>query len=383
MRKKGILFAIVTSQFLCTSLWFAGNAVATELSIHFDLDEQMIGQVTSFVQFGFIVGTLFFAVLKISDRISPSKVFMLSAFLGAFFNVSITFLETPELILTLRFMTGFCLAGIYPVGMKIASDYHRKGLGKALGYLVGALVLGTASPHLLRDFFEGVGWRYVFYSTSVFAIIGGSMVGLGVSDGPYRQNSPDVDFTSFFRVFSFRDFRSAAIGYFGHMWELYAFWAFVPVFISYYLNSHPNGLSVSFLSFLVIGVGSLGCVLGGYISFRSGSKIVAAISLIISLLACLLSPFFLQLSPGLFFTLLMIWGMTVIADSPQFSSLVAQSAPRESTGTALTIVNSLGFAITIVSIQLLSHVNDPRFMFLYLSPGPLLGLWIFWKGYRA
>lgn len=374
-----VLAAIVIAQFLCTSLWFAGNAVVVDLIDEYALADTLVGWVTSFVQFGFIVGTLIFAIFKISDKFSPSKVFMISALLGALFNVGITFFNTSGFILPLRFLTGFCLAGIYPVGMKIAADYHKKGLGMALGYLVGALVLGTAIPHLLKDFFSNADWKYVFYTTSLFAIAGGLMIGVGVGDGPYRKPSPNVDLTSFFRVFRHRDFRSAAVGYFGHMWELYAFWAFVPLFISTYFKSDQ---SVSVLSFMVIGIGSLGCIIGGYFSYRMGSKRVAGLALLISLLFCLASPLFFQMPPYLFMLILILWGAAVITDSPQFSTMVAQSAPQESIGTALTIVNSLGFAITIVSIQLLSAFNNPVYQFLLLAPGPLIGLVIFWRGFQ-
>jgi predicted MFS family arabinose efflux permease len=362
-------------------LWFAGNAVAADLTITFELDTDSIASLTSFVQFGFITGTLLFAFLKISDKYSPSKVFLVCGILGAASNFGITLLETDTLLLPLRFATGFFLAGIYPVGMKIASDYHQKGLGLALGYLVGALVLGTASPHLLRDFFLGAPWQYVFYSTSALATIGALVVGLVVPDGPYRRPSPSVDPTAFFRVFLHRRFRSAAIGYFGHMWELYAFYAFAPVFLSMYAFKNQIDLSVSLLTFFIIGIGGLGCVLGGYASRRIGSDWVATAALTTSLVCCIVSPFVLELPFPVFISFLLLWGAAVVMDSPQFSTLVAGTAPKESIGTALTIVNSLGFAITIVSIQLLSDYRDSTYLFLLLAPGPAMGLIFFITGY--
>lgn len=378
---RRVLPLIVVAQFLCTSLWFAGNAVAADLTRTFRLEAGTVAAVTSFVQFGFIAGTLIFAFLKISDKYSPSKVFLVCGLLGATSNFGITLLETSTLLLPLRLATGFFLAGIYPVGMKIASDYHQKGLGLALGYLVGALVLGTASPHLFRDFFLGAPWQYVFYSTSGLALVGALVVGLAVADGPYRKPSPTVDPTAFFSVFRHRRFRSAAIGYFGHMWELYAFWAFVPIFISMYISQSGSDLSVSMLAFWVIGIGGPGCVIGGYISRRTGSDRLAAGALFSSLICCLISPLMLNVTTPVFILFLLFWGAVVVMDSPQFSALIAEAAPRESIGTALTIVNSLGFAVTIMSIQLLGFWIDSSNIFMLLAPGPILGLSLFIYGF--
>lgn len=374
-----ILPIIVISQLFCTSLWFAGNAILPELQREFQLSGGATGLLTSSVQLGFISGTLIFAFLKISDRFSPSKVFLVSALAGSMMNLSITFLSgQAEWLIFLRFLTGFSLAGIYPVGMKIASDYHQRGLGMALGYLVGALVIGTASPHLLKNWFASQPWQYVLYSTSALALIGGVLIGTTVPNGPFRKTSPDVDLTAFFRIFKAKKFRAAAFGYFGHMWELYAFWAFIPTFLAIYNDQGGFSFSVPFASFSIIAIGGLSCVLGGYFSFRWGSNLVAFLALLTSLVCCLLSIFSFQLSPFLFIIFLLIWGMAVITDSPQFSTLVAQYAPADSIGTALTIVNSLGFVITIGSIQLLSGMVESKWMFLWLAPGPLLGLLAFY-----
>lgn len=374
-----ILPVIVFSQFCCTSLWFAGNAVMSDLAHQLALDSSALGYLTSSVQFGFIVGTLAFAMLTIADRFSPSKVFLVSALLGALANVGIL-VEGSGLtsLLLFRFLTGFFLAGIYPVGMKIAADYYDKGLGKSLGYLVGALVLGTAFPHLLKSFTGSLPWTFVLISTSGLAALGGLLMVTLVPDGPHRQAAQKVDLSAFFKVFKNRSFRAAAFGYFGHMWELYAFWAFVPIILNTYMEIHPNSnLNVPLLSFLIIGVGSLACIVGGYISIRKGPRQVALVSIIASGACCLVSPFAFAWSLPIFIAFLLFWGMTVIADSPQFSTLVAMNAPAESKGTALTIVNCIGFSITIVSIQLLSSLQqemNPIYSLLLLGIGPLLGV---------
>ena len=251
---KRILPIIIISQFCCTSLWFASNAIINDLISNFNLEPQALGNLTSAIQFGFISGTLVFALLTIADRFSPSKVFFVSALIAALFNISIL-LDTNTLfsLILLRFFTGFFLAGIYPIGMKIASDYYNKGLGKSLGFLVGALVLGTAFPHLLKGFANLISWKYVIIITSLLASFGGLLLFVFVPNGPFRVPSQKLVFSSLFKVFNKRPFRQAAFGYFGHMWELYAFWAFVPVMLLSYKTSHniPN-LNIPLISFLII-----------------------------------------------------------------------------------------------------------------------------------
>ena len=377
---KIILPVIVLSQFCCTSLWFAGNGVMGDLVATFGLSESAVGHLTSAVQFGFIVGTLVFAILSIADRFSPSKVFFCCAVLGALFNLGVIW-EGNGLasILSFRFFTGFFLAGIYPVGMKIAADYYEKGLGKSLGYLVGALVVGTAFPHLLKEMTHALSWKTVLMATSFLAVLGGAlMVGL-VPDGPFRKPSQKIHLSAFLNVFQNKPFRSAAFGYFGHMWELYTFWAFVPIMLQTYELIHPaTTFNIPLLSFLIIAIGGLACVLGGYVSQSAGTKRVAFMALLLSCACCLISPLlFAQESEVVFVAFLIFWGMVVIADSPLFSTLVAQNASAEIKGTALTIVNCIGFAITIISIQLLNEMRiwtSSNTVYMILALGPVLGI---------
>ena len=378
--KKWVLPIIVFAQFCCTSLWFAGNGVMNDLAIAFDLRSSALGHLTSAVQFGFIAGTLVFALLTIADRFSPSRVFLISAIAGASFNLG-TIIESNGLfsLLFFRLLTGFFLAGIYPVGMKIAADYFQKGLGKSLGFLIGALVLGTAFPHLLKGGFGELPWRLVLVLTSSIAVLGGLLMHFLVPDGPYRRSSQKLDLTALFKVFKDKHFRSAAFGYFGHIWELYAFWAFVPIMLASYIEFHPEAnFNIPFLSFLIIGLGGLASVAGGYISETLGTKKTAVIALFLSCLCCLLSPLAFHLDLAyLFIGFLIFWGLVVIADSPLFSTLVAQNASAESKGTALTIVNCVGFSITIISIQLITilrNVISPEYLYMVLAVGPILGL---------
>ena len=377
---KYILPIIVISQFFCTSLWFAGNGVMHELMVNFGLGESALGYLTSSVQFGFIIGTLLFAIFSISDRYSPSKVFFFCALLGALFNVcTIWEANTYSNIIFFRFSTGFFLAGIYPVGMKIAADYYEKGLGKSLGFLVGALVVGTAFPHLLKEVKGDLSWKSVLITTSTIATLGGILMVSFVADGPHRKPSQKINLLAIPKIFKEQNFRAAAYGYFGHMWELYTFWAFVPIILQTYLSMHPDvSFNIPLLSFVIIAIGGIACVIGGFLAQKIGLKKVAVSSLFLSCLCCLLSPIVFSLdSQILFITFLIIWGMVVIADSPLFSTLVAQNAPTELKGTALTIVNSIGFFLTILSIQLINELRvltNAPIIFIILALGPILGL---------
>ncbi len=375
---KLILPIIVISQFCCTSLWFAGNGVMHDLVTHFGLQKNALGHLTSAVQMGFIVGTLVFALFTIADRFSPSKVFFVCGLLGAGFNLAVIW-EGNNLIsiLLLRFLTGFFLAGIYPIGMKIASDYYRKGLGKSLGFLVGALVLGTALPHMLKQL-SGA-FVSVLIMTSSLAVLGGLLMIVFIPDGPYRKAGQSLTLSGFLNVFQVQKFRAAAFGYFGHMWELYAFWAFVPSMLKLYTIAHPEvDFNIPLLSFFIIGTGSLSCVLSGYLSQTFGTERVAFVVLLLSGCCCLLSPLVFSLdSEQMFLGFLLFWGIVVIADSPLFSTMVAQNVPEERKGTALTLVNCIGFAITIVSIQLINGLSEfihPNSIYVILGLGPIVGL---------
>lgn len=385
-RPAYILPLIVIAQFAGTSLWFAGNAILADIPA-LASRQDAIGQMTSAVQIGFIAGTLVFALLSITDRFSPSKVFLLCSFLAGGFNLcTIWFSEDYGIILLFRFMTGFLLAGIYPVGMKIAADWFDTGLGKALGYLVGALVLGTGFPHLLKGAAWHFSWQQVILFTSFFAFTGGLLVICCIPDGPFKKQANGFHPSMIGQVFRSKEFRAAAFGYFGHMWELYALWAFVPVMLAMNSATHHVTLNIPLWSFYVIGIGGISCMVGGFLSLKLGSARVAFYALLGSGICAATSFFFITLPPGIFLPFLLIWGITVTADSPQFSTLTALTAPPAYKGTAVTAVICMGFIISIISIQVVSFLFN-RFphagIFLTLAPGPLLGILAFrrlaWK----
>lgn len=378
-RPAWVLPVIIFSQFAGTSLWFAGNAVIKDLKNGFSLGNSAVEDLTSAVQLGFILGTLVFAVLSLADRYPPSKVFFYSSLLGALANVAIIFLAGGFTGLMLfRFLTGFFLAGIYPVGMKISADWYEKGLGNALGLLVGALVLGTSFPHLLKTLSTaGLPWKTLIVATSVLAAFGGVLVYLLIPDGPYRKPMSRFELSGVFKVFKDSAFRSSAIGYFGHMWELYSFWAFIPLILTIYQKNNDGiTFNIPLWSFLIIAIGGVGCAIGGKLSLRAGSSKIAFYALLLSGLSCLVSPIMFYLDSPWFLAFLLLWGLAVVTDSPQFSTLVAQTAPQKMKGTALTIVNSIGFAITIVSLQFLKQIATwfhETNMFIWLAIGPAVG----------
>jgi MFS family permease len=380
-RSGHILPIIVLSQFAGTSLWFVGNAVLPELKESLHLSQYVLSNVTSAVMLGFIAGTLAFAFFSLADRFSPVKLFFISSLLGALTNSSVAWLATnAESLFALRFLTGVFIAGIYPVGMKIAADWFEKGLGKALGFLLGALVLGTSFPHLLKNRDFELPWKSVLYCTSLFAAAGGVLMLFFVGDGPYRKKSGGFQWNAFKEIFSSKKWRQSAFGYFGHMWELYTFWGFVPLILGLYAAKNNVTLNIPLLSFLIIGCGAISCISGGFLSLRIGSAKVATAALFISGICCFVSPFIYQLPLFFFLAILFIWGLTVIPDSPQFSTLVATYAPEHLRGTALTIYNSIGFSISTISLIVIDRVFYSKGFFgqentmLLLGAGALIGL---------
>jgi MFS family permease len=374
---RSALILIVIAQFLGTSLWFAGNVAAPEFEVLLAIPG-ITSWIVSAVQLGFILGTFVYAFWSVSDRFSPSSVFFLSAFLAALSNFLITVIP-PELysVLGFRFLAGFFLAGIYPVGMKIAADYFEKGLGSALGFLVGALVLGTAFPFILKATGADVNWKTILWATSGLALTGGALVGFFVPNGPFRKPNPAFDLRLLPTLAQNNKLRAAASGYFGHMWELYTFWTFLPLLIRDLRDEPEIGNENYLWTFLIIAAGSVSCVVGGLISGKIGSEKVALYSLAGSGICGALLIAFPAMPMELVLPFLLLWGVLVVSDSPQFSTLVAQSVPAEHRGSALTLVNCFGFGLTIFSIQFnqLLTRSLPVSEFLgWLAVGPMLGL---------
>jgi MFS family permease len=372
---------IAVAQLLGTSLWFSANSAADDLRRAWGASVSDIGILTSAVQLGFILGTLVFALSGLADRFPASRIFPVCALLGATFNACFAWLSTGVASgAAFRFAVGICLAGIYPIGMKLIVSWVPERTGSALAYLVAMLTLGTALPHGLRLIGATWKWQYVIATSSVLAALAALLIYL-LGDGPHlalRKGIPGIRMGGVLGAFASRDFRAAALGYFGHMWELYAFWTIVPLLIvRTSLNVNFHTFKVSGLAFAIISAGALGCVVGGLFSHRWGSARVAAVSLSLSGLCCFVFALGWRLfSPVALLALFLVWGAAVVADSPQFSALSARACPPNLVGAALAIQISIGFAITIVSIAIATGLFDrlgANVVWL-LAPGPLLGL---------
>jgi MFS transporter, DHA1 family, inner membrane transport protein len=372
---KRILPTLVLAQFAGTSLWFAVNAVMPDLQQQMGWPASAVGRLTSALQLGFIVGTLVFALLAIADRFSARRVFLFCALAGALctFGALMRIASFTELLLW-RAATGFFLAGIYPVGMKIASQWFPKGLGVALGWLVGALVLGSASAHGIRALSVELPWSAVMISVAFLAAAGGLLLFMVIPEPPnYTANTKKLEMQALATIWTDWRVRASVLGYFGHMWELYTFWVLVPLILATQLN----GQALSFAAFGVLGIGALGCIGGGWLAKRWGSARIATIQLSMSGMCCLLAPWFMA-APLIWFLLwLAVWGITVAGDSPQFSTLTASNAPKHAVGSVLTLTNCIGFALSIVSIELftsLAQEHQLSSLLPWLGIGPFLGV---------
>ncbi|MDO8419804.1 MAG: MFS transporter [Rubrivivax sp.] len=395
---RRVLPLLVLAQFAGTSPWFAVNAVMPDLQLAHGWPDSALGTLTSAVQAGFILGTLVFALGGVADRYRPRHVFLACALAAALCTLAA--LASASHLGALhgwRAATGFCLAGIYPVGMKIAAQWYRGGLGGALGWLVGALVLGSASPHALRGLLAAspqgdLPWGWVMIAVAVLAAASGVLVARGLPDAPSARPAagppragPDgalgaadvVAGPSYVgalaSLWTERRVRASVLGYFGHMVELYTMWVLVPLVLA----TRLQGAAVSWAAFGVVGAGALGCGIGGWIAQRAGSARVAGVQLAASGLCCAVAPWALGAPDALFILWLAVWGITVAGDSPQLSALTARNAPPHAVGTVLTFTNCLGFAISIASIECFVRwtAQAPLAQVLpWLGLGPLLGV---------
>lgn len=366
---RRILPAIALSQFAGTSLWFAINAVMSDLQREASLPADAVGVLTAAVQIGFIAGTFVFALLAIADRFSPRKVFLVCSLLGAAIALATALLPPQMATLTaLRFGTGVCLAGIYPVGMKIASGWFVRGLGWALGVLVGALILGTALPFGLRALGTEAPWQAVMIAVAAFAAGGGVLMALAVPDGPFLAPAARISPTALLVIWRDRAVRASAFGYFGHMWELYALFVLLPAIVA----QRWAGSAASWWVFAAIAGGLLTCVAGGALVRRFGGARVAGVQLACSGLCGLAAPWMLEAPAGWWAAWLLLWGATASGDSPQFSALTAANAPRETVGSVLTFVNAIGFTLSVATIALFAALAA-RWPLAAVLPGLAIG----------
>jgi MFS family permease len=357
---------------LSMTTWFSATAVVPQLREEWALGDTAAAWLTIAVQLGFVAGALVSAALNVADVVAPRLVVLGGAAGAALANVLLAAAGSAGAAIPLRFATGFFLAGVYPPALKLMATWFQRGRGTALGILVGALTLGSAVPHLVNAL-GGLDWRTVVYATSALTLAGG-LLALPVPDGPFPFPRATFDPHQARRVFANPGVRLASLGYFGHMWELYAMWAWFAVF---YAATVEGGAVAAYATFAVIGAGAIGCWAGGVLGDRVGRAettvgmmaVSGACALVIGLLVD--APGWLVLLVGL------VWGFAVVGDSAQFSTLVTEHADQAYVGTALTMQVAVGFTLTVATIWLVPFLEDAvgwRYAFVFLVPGPLLGL---------
>ncbi len=361
-------------------VYFSASAVVPALTALWSLDDSGRAWLTMSVQLGFVIGALLSAVTNLSDLLPAPRLMAVSAFLAALSTALIALVASSfQIALILRLLTGVFLVGVYPVGMRIIATWTRSDRGFGIGLMVGALTVGSASPHIVNAL-GGVGdWRMVIYSAAGFGVLGGVIAAIFIKDGPYRTSTPKFNWKYVAEVLRQRETALANLGYLGHMWELFAMWAWIQVFLAASFDLVGlNEIWASAVAFAVIAIGGLGSLVAGQLADKVGRTAVTIASLLISGLCSILVGFLFGGNPLLLVILCLVWGFAIVADSAQFSAAVSELCQVEYTGTALTLQTSLGFLLTLVTIRLVPTLEGLfgwQWAFVFLALGPLVGIW--------
>lgn len=378
--KQKSIALLVLCEVLTLALWFSASATIPDLKREFAISDVQASLFSSMVSVGFVCGTLTSAVLGLADRLEPHRFFMAAAIIGALSNLMILFSEPSEpYVLVFRFLTGAIMAGVYPVGMKMAASWAHKDMGLLVGTLVGALTLGSAMPHFFNAL-GGLDWRITIAAASGSAFLGAILINF-VKTGPNLGKSPK--FHPRFILDAWRDkaLRFANFGYFGHMWELYAKWAWIGVFLLASFEAYGLESANSFASgatFLIVGSGAFGCLAGGWLADRIGRTYLTMGAMLISGTCALVVGKFFGGNPYLLMIICVIWGITIVADSAQFSSCIMELCDRDHIGTMVTIQTCLGFLLTLSTIHLVPFwVAEMTWQWAFapLAIGPFFGVW--------
>jgi len=380
---RRVLAVVAIAQLLAMAPWFSASAVAPTLARVWQLTPGGTAWLTMSVQLGFVAGALLSAILTLADRVSARRLVAGSAMLAAAATVGVAGASGFAVGIGCRVLTGAALAGVYPPSMKIAAGWFKEGRGLAIGILVGALTLGSASPHLVRWAVSPAEWRIVLFVAAASAVAGGLLMLLVPGDGPYAAPSPPFSLAAAPRILKDRGVLLVNLGYLGHMWEVYAMWTWMAAFVAASERARRGATAevttlAALVTFGVIGSGAIGSWLGGKYADRWGRTLVTSGAMVLSASCALLVGFLFGMPLTVLLPVLVIWGITVVADSAQFSAAVSELAPRDYVGTALTLQTSLGFLLTCATIYLLPKVAATigwRWSMSVLAIGPALGVW--------